>query len=245
MTKKTWMLTVVAAGLALSATSFTAAAQSDNGYWTSSAAGGIVWKGSTGLCWRSGYWTPALATAECDPDLVKKPEPKPMAAPAPKPAPAPMPAPTPKPAPAPMAVPAPKPAPAPMPAPAVVARKVTLTSGVLFAFDKSVLTPADKAKLDDLTSKLQELELEVVIAIGHTDPLGSSAYNQKLSVRRANAVKAYLVAKGVDANRIYTEGKGETQQVKDCPKSMSRPARIKCLAPNRRVEMEVIGTQTK
>ena len=141
-------------------------------------------------------------------------------------------------------MPAPKPAPAPMAAPAVVARKVTLTSGVLFGFDKSVLTSTDKAKLDDLASKIQELNLEVVIAIGHTDPLGSSAYNQKLSVRRANAVKAFLVGKGVDANRIYTEGKGETQQVKDCPKSMSRPARIKCLAPNRRVEMEVIGTQT-
>ena len=91
MTKKLWKLLFVLAGVALSATSFDATAQSTQGYWGSTA--GIVWKSSAGLCWRSGAWTPAMATAECDPDLVKKPEPKPMAAPmpAPPPAPAPMP----------------------------------------------------------------------------------------------------------------------------------------------------------
>ncbi|MGH8747403.1 MAG: hypothetical protein ACREUK_13065, partial [Burkholderiales bacterium] len=78
MSKKICMLAIVATGLALSATSFDAAAQSDGGYWTSAAVGGIVWKDSAGLCWRSGSWTPAMATAECDPELVKKPEPKPM-----------------------------------------------------------------------------------------------------------------------------------------------------------------------
>jgi len=232
MTKKIWMLIAFATGLALSATSFNAAAQSDSGYWTSAAAGGIVWKDSAGLCWRSGYWTPAMATAECDPELVKKPEPKPVAAPAPAPAPAPI------------AAPAPKPAPAPMPAPVPVPQKVTLKSDVLFNFDKSDLTPADRAKLDDLASKVSALNLEVVIAIGHTDPLGSSAYNQKLSVRRADSVKSFLVSKGVDANRIYTEGKGESQQVKACAKNLSRAAMIKCLAPNRRVEIEVVGTQS-
>lgn len=232
MTKKIWMLIAIAAGLALSAASFNAAAQSDSGYWNSSAAGGIVWKDSAGLCWRSGYWTPAMATAECDPELVKKPEPKPVAAPAPAPAPAPM------------AAPAPKPVPAPMPVPVPVPQKVTLKSDVLFNFDKSDLTPADRAKLDDLASKISALNLEVVIAIGHTDPLGSSAYNQKLSVRRADSVKSFLVSKGVDANRIYTEGKGESQQVKACGKNLSRAAMIKCLAPNRRVEIEVVGTQT-
>ncbi|MFZ1910724.1 MAG: OmpA family protein, partial [Burkholderiales bacterium] len=93
MIKKIWMSIAVATGLALSATSFNASAQTDDGYWTSSAAGGIVWKDSAGLCWRSGSWAPAMATAECDPELVKKPEP--MAAPTPTPAPAPAPAPAP------------------------------------------------------------------------------------------------------------------------------------------------------
>ena len=142
------------------------------------------------------------------------------------------------------AAPAPKPVPAPMPVPVPVPQQFTLKSDALFDFDKSVLTPADTAKLDDLASKISAMNLEVVIAIGHTDPLGSSAYNQKLSVRRADSVKSLLVSKGVDANRIYTEGKGESQQVKACPKNLSRPAMIKCLAPNRRVEIEVVGTQS-
>ena len=136
----------------------------------------------------------------------------------------------------------PKPVPAPVPAP--VPQKVTLKADVLFNFDKASLTPADRAKLDDLASKISSLNVEVVIATGHTDPLGSSAYNQKLSVRRADSVKTFLMSRGLDADRIYAEGKGETQQVKACPKSMSRAARIECLAPNRRVEIQVIGTQS-
>jgi len=234
MTNKTKMLFLVITGAALSASSYNAAAQPTEGYW--SAPAGVVWKDPSGLCWRTGAWTPAMATEECDPDLVKKPEPKPM--PAPPPAPAPMP----KPAPAPAAAPVPAPMPAPAPAP--IPQKVTLKADVLFNFNRSSLTPADRAKLDDLAGRMSALNVEVVIATGHTDPLGSSEYNQKLSVRRADSVKAFLMSKGVDADRIYAEGKGETQQVKACPKSMSRPARIKCLAPNRRVEIQVVGTQS-
>jgi OOP family OmpA-OmpF porin len=155
---------------------------------------------------------------------------------APKPAPAPEPAPAPKPAPAPEPAPAPKPEPKPEPKPKPVAEKVTFAADVLFDFDKSVVKPDGKAKLDDLASKVRGVNLEVVIAIGHADSIGSDAYNQKLSVRRAESVKAYLVSKGIEANRIYTEGKGEKQPVAD---NRTREGRAK----NRRVEIEVIGTR--
>ena len=107
-----------------------------------------------------------------------------------------------------------------------------------FDFDKSALKPEGKAKLDDLVGKLKAVNLEVVIAIGHTDSIGSNAYNQKLSLRRASSVKAYLESKGIEANRIYTEGKGETQPVADNKTKEGR-------AKNRRVEIEVVGTRTR
>jgi OOP family OmpA-OmpF porin len=161
----------------------------------------------------------------------------------PPPAPAPAPAPA-APAPAPAAAPAPAPvaAPAPTPAPKPKAQKVTLAADVLFDFDKSVIKPAYKDRLDNLSGQVSNINLEVVIAIGHADQIGTLQYNQKLSVRRAEAAKAYLVSKGIEANRIYTEGKGETQPVKACPR-MSGMALIDCLSPNRRVELEVIGTK--
>src|SRR5205085_791759 len=127
-------------------------------------------------------------------------------------APKPAPAPEPKPAPAPAPAPAPTPPP-PAPKPKPVAEKVTFATDVLFDFDKSVVKPEGKAKLDDLAAKIRGVNLEVVIAIGHTDSIGSDAYNQQLSVRRAESVKAYLVSKGIEANRVYTEGKGEKQPV--------------------------------
>jgi OOP family OmpA-OmpF porin len=113
---------------------------------------------------------------------------------------------------------------------------VTLAADVLFDFDKAVLKPEGKSKLDDLVNKIRNINLEVVIAIGHTDSIGSDAYNQRLSVRRAESVKAYLVSKGVEPNRIYTEGKGEKQPVAS---NKTREGRAK----NRRVEIEVIGTR--
>jgi OOP family OmpA-OmpF porin len=107
-----------------------------------------------------------------------------------------------------------------------------------FDFDKSVLKPEGKAKLDDLVGKLKAVNVEVIIAIGHTDSIGSDAYNKKLSLRRANAVKAYLVSKGIEANRIYTEGKGESQPIADNKTKEGR-------AKNRRVEIEVVGSRSK
>ena len=178
--------------------------------------GNLIWKNGTNeLCWRDAYWTPATAAPGCDGALQA-----PAAAPA---------------APAPVAAPAPAPAPA---APAVAAQKVTYAADAFFDFDKSVLKPEGRAKLDDLVSKIQGINLEVIIAVGHTDSIGSDAYNQRLSVRRAEAVKAYLVSKGIERNRIYTEGKGEKQPVADNRTAEGR-------AKNRRVEVEVVGTRAQ
>ena len=174
----------------------------------------LVWKNGTNeLCWRDANWTPATAAVGCDGALEA-----PKAAPAPAAAP-------------PAAAPAPAPAPAP-----VAAQKVTYAADAFFDFDKSVLKPEGRAKLDDLVSKIQGINLEVIIAVGHTDSIGSDAYNQRLSVRRAEAVKAYLVSKGIERNRIYTEGKGKKQPIASNATAEGR-------AKNRRVEVEVVGTR--
>ena len=205
--------------IATAALATTAGAQTvDN--WVSSS--GDTWKNSTGLCWRDANWTPATAAVGCDGAIV-------AAAPAPAAAPA---APAVVAAPAAPVAAAPA-APAPMP---VAAAKVTYASDAFFDFDKSVLKPEGKAKLDDLVGKVKGINLEVIIAVGHTDATGADAYNQKLSVRRSEAVKAYLVSKGIEKNRVYTERKGEAQPVAD---NKTREGRSK----NRRVEIEVVGTR--
>lgn len=193
---------------------------------------GEVARSGTGLCWRTGYWTPALAAqfpkegCACDKDLL----PKEVCEPA-----------------APMVAPAPARAPAPAPKPA--AEKVTLAADALFDFDKAVLREDGKARLDEVVKKSKDIKLEVIIAVGHTDRIGSDAYNQKLSERRADSVKSYLVSKGIESNRIYAEGKGEKQPVTgDKCKNMGAENRknkklIECLQADRRVEIEIIGTR--
>lgn len=193
---------------------------------------------SCNLCWRTSYWTPAMAIAECDPDLVKKAAAAPAPAPAPaataKPA-APAPA-----APAAAAKPA-TPAAAPA-APSV--QKITLASKALFDFDKAVLKPEGQAVLDrEIVSRIKEVQkLELVLVTGHTDRLGSQQYNQKLSERRAAAVAAYLASKGVAKDKIETLGMGKTQPVPGVVcEQKNRKALIACLQPHRRVEVEVKG----
>jgi OOP family OmpA-OmpF porin len=190
-------------------------------------AEGTAWKNGTGeFCWRDASWTPATAAEACDGAL----KPAPMAAPAPAPAP-------PPPPPPPAAAP-PAPPPPPPPPPAPTSEKVTFAADAFFDFGKSALKPEAKAKLDDLVAKTAGVNLEVIIAVGHTDNVGSDAANQKLSVARAEAVKAYLVSKNVEKNRVYTEGKGEKQPVADNKTAEGR-------AKNRRVEIEVVGTRTR
>jgi OOP family OmpA-OmpF porin len=193
---------------------------------------GVVAKSGFGLCWRTGYWTPAAAESvmygqfpigcECDKDLMPKAKCEP-------------------PAPAPVATRGVDAAPKPD------ASKVTLAADALFDFNKSDLRPEGKAKLDDVAAKIKSIKLEVIIAVGHADRIGKDAYNQKLSEQRSASVKAYLVSKGVEANRVYAEGKGETQPKTTaamCGTSVAKSKKlIDCLQPDRRVDIEIIGTK--
>ena len=190
-------------------------------------ARGVIARNPFGLCWRTGYWTPADAVPGCDLPICVEPAklengkcvtPPPAIVPV-----------------EPAAVVQP-PAAVVVPPPAVGSEKVSFAADALFDFDKAVLKPEGKEKLDDLASKMQGINVEVIIAVGHTDSVGSDAYNQKLSIRRAESVKAYLQAKGIEANRIYTEGKGESQPVDSNKTAAGR-------AKNRRVEIEVVGTR--
>jgi len=184
---------------------------------------GNVVKNNYNECWKTGYWTPAMAIAECDPDLVKKDAPK-MAE-----------AKTPAATPAPVAGPE-----------KVAFVPITLQAETLFDFDKSVLRADGKKKLDDeVVGKMKEYpQVEVVLVTGHADRIGKDAYNQKLSQRRADALKAYLVGQGVEDKRIETAAKGESEPVVSCDNVKGKASGknkklVECLQPNRRVVVEV------
>jgi len=231
--KKLNKVAVLFATVALAAplSAFAQAKSIDN--WR--AADGTVWKNGTNeLCWRDAGWTPATAAENCD-GAIKPPPPAPPPAPrvAPPPPPPPPPAAAP---PAPVVVPVVPPPPPPPPAP--VSEKVTFAADAFFDTGKSVLKPDAQAKLADLVEKTKGVNLEVIIAVGHTDTVGGAAYNQKLSIARAESVKKFLTSKGIETNRVYTEGKGFAQPVADNKTAEGR-------AKNRRVEVEVVGTRTR
>jgi OOP family OmpA-OmpF porin len=166
---------------------------------------GMVVTDSSGNCVRTGIWTPALATEACDASLATKKAAAPAQA---------------------------EPAPAPKPAPQSVSEKVSLKAGALFDVNKADLKPAGKSELDALAAKLQGTQVEGITVTGHTDSSGSKQLNQNLSERRAEAVKAYLVSKGLDGSRIDTKGAGDTQPVASNNTAAGR-------AQNRRVEIDI------
>ncbi|MBO4790317.1 MAG: OmpA family protein [Oxalobacter sp.] len=153
----------------------------------------VIARSGYGLCWRTGYWTPADAIRECDPAYAQEEQPSTQAP---------------------------------------VAEKLEFAADAFFDHDKSIVKKEGKEKLAKLASDISGLDVEVIVCVGHTDSTGTVAYNQKLSERRANAVKSYLVSQGVDGEKIVTEGKGELQPIAD---NSTREGRAK----NRRVEITV------
>lgn len=114
--------------------------------------------------------------------------------------------------------------------------KVVLNADTFFDFDKSTLKPSGRQVLDQVAAQAANLNLETLIAVGHTDSIGTEKYNLGLSQRRANTVKNYLISKGIPADRIYAEGKGEAQPIATNATPQGR-------AQNRRVEIEIVGTR--
>lgn len=166
------------------------------GYLTDSN-GQIVRSGS-GLCWHTGYWTPANAVEGCDPVTKAAP----------------------------------------------VATKLTLQAETLFDFDRATIKPEGKLMLDNLVQQIKGSNLDLVVAVGFTDRIGTNEYNQKLSQRRAQAVQDHLISRGIPTPNVYAEGRGKANPVTgtSCQGQVGKKL-ISCLAPDRRVVIEVIGTK--
>lgn len=189
---------------------------------------------------RTFYWNPVdPVDAACPPAQI---EPQPQIIIKEVPVPTPVPAPTPV-----VPVPAPAPVtPAPAPAPVPKIQRYTLNADALFVFDKHTLgdmLPKGRRDLDDLAARLHTFdELNAVIVTGHTDRLGTDAYNVTLSQNRAKTVVNYLISRGIPAQIIRSYGAGETEQIKQCSDSLPRQQLIDCLQPNRRVTVDVDGS---
>lgn len=219
MIKSKSVVLALIAGLGIAAS----VAQSQERVYLIDSRGAVV-KDNFDLCWRNGYWTPAAAASdpaacECDKDLLPADKCPAKGAGA-------------------AGTSAGK-------GPSVISDKIKLAADALFDFNKADLRSEGKAKLDETAAKAKAMKLEVIIAVGHSDRLGTDAYNQKLSEKRAAAVKAYLVSKGIESNRVYTEGKGKRQPVtgSNCKGNVKTKALIDCLQPDRRVEIEFVGTK--
>lgn len=223
------VIALAAAGLVVAAGAVRAQSAADRVY-VIDGRNGVATSGA-GLCWRTGYWTPAAAANDpagcsCDKDLMPASKCNPAAAPAGASTAA---------AQSPAAA-----APAPAPAPV---KAVTLGAKELFAFSSATLSKGGVAEIDkQIIDKLPTVgKVTFVMVTGHTDRIGSHQYNQKLSEKRADAVKAYLVKKGMKAEMIETMGAGKTQPVPgvSCKDDLPHAKLIECLAPNRRVVVEI------
>ena len=215
-------VTGAAVALALAAVAGTAQAQSATPGYVSTS-GGQIWTSPTGLCWKTTDWTPEKAAAPCDAvRVVQVASPPPVAVAAPPPAPTPL-------------------VVAPPPQPPVI-EQISLSSDVLFAFDKAELKPEGMKKIDDIASRLQGANVQLINTIGYADRIGNEQYNQKLSEKRAAAVKDYLAQKGIESSKVRSEGRGEADPVTgDQCKGVRGSKLISCLQPDRRVDIEVRG----
>ena len=149
------------------------------------------------LCWRTGFWTPALAEGiECDADIANS-------------------------------------------------GKIVLAADTLFDLNSAKVKPEGVKMLNELVARMSGLNVDVVMATGYTDVTGPASFNQTLSERRAEAVKSYMVAQGVPADKIQSEGKGPADPVVTCSDEGPRADVIACLAPNRRAVVEVVGTRAQ
>jgi len=220
-------IAIAAALTVLSGTALAQTTQSlDSGYVQDSSRKFTT--GAFGQCVRTGYWNQALAADPCDATARASAQPAAVA----------------------QAAPVAQAQAAPIVVvPRPVLEKVTLSSDVLFEFGKAALRPEGKQKLDELAGRIGNANVEEVVAIGHADRIASETYNQKLSEERANAVKVYLVDKGVSPQLVKAEGKGESDPVtagscqKMGPERASNKKLVNCLQPDRRVDIEVFGTR--